>query len=146
MWRHLPTKKKRSWAHLCKICKVFTGKKWSSSSKAPQFLDFIYEWCDIMTSSFCRHFMMISKKYDALLLSIAFLEWVYLINFPFQLYHWRINWNISKGNQVPIRNWCPQLTWKLNLAISLKIRELNQNKSKQIKTNENQWRFWSFYI
>ena len=41
-----------------------------------------------------------------------------------------------------VKNLCPQLTWKLDEAISSKI----WLKSKQIKTNENQWRFWSFYI
>ena len=74
----------------------------------------------------------------------------------------RLVWNISKGNQAPtqkfertnqkilksksiltsVNNWCHQLAWKLNEAISLKILI----ESKQIKTNENQRRFLSFYI
>ena len=41
-----------------------------------------------------------------------------------------------------VQNLCAQLTWKLNEADSSKI----WIESKQIKTNENQWRFWSFYI
>ena len=41
-----------------------------------------------------------------------------------------------------VQNWCLQLTWKFNEANTSKI----WIKSKQIKTNENQWRFWSFYI
>ena len=41
-----------------------------------------------------------------------------------------------------VQNWCLQLTWKFNEANSSKI----WIKSKQIKINENQWHFWSFYI
>ena len=48
----------------------------------------------------------------------------------------------SKNFLKSIKNWCLQLTWKLNEAISSKI----WIESKQIKTNENQWRLWSFYI
>ena len=74
----------------------------------------------------------------------------------------RLNWNTLKENKAPIqkferpnrkipkskfflpsvKNWCPQLSWKLNEAISRKI----WIESKQIKTNENQWRFLFFYI
>ena len=48
----------------------------------------------------------------------------------------------SKNYLKSVKNWCVQLTWKLNEAISSKI----WIESKQIKTNENQWRFLSFYI
>ena len=66
-----------------------------------------------------------------------------------------VNWNTPKGNQaliqkfkrhnrkIPkseffltsVKNWCPQLTKKLNEAISPKF-ELNQNKSREVKINE----------
>ena len=49
-------------------------------------------------------------------------------------------------NPIFFLNWsricAPFLTWKLYEANSSKI----WIESKQIKTNENQWRFWSFYI
>ena len=48
----------------------------------------------------------------------------------------------SKTYLTSVKNWCPQLTWKLNEAISPKI----WIESKQIKTNQNQWLFLSFYI
>ena len=48
----------------------------------------------------------------------------------------------SKKFLKSVQNWCAQLTWKLNEANSSKI----WIESKQIKTNENQWHFLSFYI
>ena len=71
--------------------------------------------------------------------------------------HWALDCPLSKGNQAAhpkcersnrkstkskkflksVKNWCGQLTWKLNEAISSKI----WIESKQIKTNENQWHF-----
>ena len=73
-----------------------------------------------------------------------------------------LNCPSSKGNHAPtqkferpnekntkpknflksVQNLCPFLTWKLYEANSSKI----WIESKQIKTNENQWRFWLFYI
>ena len=44
----------------------------------------------------------------------------------------------SKSFSTSVKNWCPQLTWTLNEAISPKI----WIESKQIRINENQWRFF----
>ena len=46
----------------------------------------------------------------------------------------------SKVLLTSVKNSCPQLTWKLNEAILLKILI----ESKQIKTDENQWLFLSY--
>ena len=43
----------------------------------------------------------------------------------------------SKKIVTLVKNWCPQLTWKLNEAVSLKIWiESEQIKSKQMKIND----------
>ena len=48
----------------------------------------------------------------------------------------------ERPNKTSVKNVCPQVTWKLNEAIFPKI----WIESKQIKTNENQLFFLSFYI
>ena len=86
----------------------------------------------------------------------------YMILFQVRNTYTTVDCPLSKGNQAAapkierpdgkntnskivlksVKDWCGQLTWKINEAISSKI----WIESKQIKTNENQWRFWSFYI
>ena len=112
-----------------------------------------FMWRKFKTSpNFCV--VVIFLKFDKMV-TINFAAWPCntIVLGPIQL-----DCPLSKGNQVPhlkfersngksqnpnfflpwSRNWCVQLTWKLNEAISLKI----WLESKQIKTN--QWGFFRF--
>ena len=86
------------------------------------------------------------------------------VRFKYRKHFSPLNCPSSKGNHAPtqkfernngknrksifffksVQNLCPLS--HLKALWSEFFEDLNPIKSKQIKTNENQWRFWSFYI
>ena len=84
--------------------------------------------------------------------SIEIFEWEYSVDCPLlkgnkapHLKFERPNGKISKAKKKWPRSRIDASSFESSMKRFLQRFDLNQNKSKQMKINENQWLFWLFY-